>query len=145
MSLASLLGWLAAFGIVVVIACRFVAARRHAGSTAAADKSPAAQRKAALRQDLAYLTKQAAELRQLKQAARASGNEYDKCIEALEWREYVGDAVRFIVAAQAEGWKESSKGAENIRNLLRSLGLTDAEFERLLSDTAQFQGLQNSP
>ncbi|MFU0507642.1 hypothetical protein [Pseudaminobacter sp. NGMCC 1.201702] len=30
-----------------------------------------------MRQDLAYLTKQAAELRQLKQAARASGNEYD--------------------------------------------------------------------
>jgi HAMP domain-containing protein len=34
MNLASLLGWLAAFGIVVVIACRFVATRRHAGSTA---------------------------------------------------------------------------------------------------------------
>lgn len=135
MSFASLLGWLAAFGIVVVIACRFVAARRHAGLTAA-DKSPAAQRKAALRQDLAYLTKQAAELRQLKQATRASGNEYDECIEALEWREYVGDAVRFIVAAQAEGTKELSKDAENIRNLLRSLGLTDAEFEQLLSDTA---------
>ncbi len=126
---ASFLGWLAAFGILVVGACKFIATRRAV--SAAADQSPAAQ---ALRQDLAYLAKQASNLRQLKQTARASGSEYDEYIEDLEWRQFVDDAVRFIIAARAEGSKEFLNGAASVRTQLRALGLADLEFEQLLSD-----------
>jgi SOS response regulatory protein OraA/RecX len=92
-----------------------------------------------LRRDLAYLTKQAANVSQLKQIAKETGSQLDKHLEILEWREFVDDAARFIIAAQAEGSKEFSKGAERIRKSLRLLGLTDAEFERLLSEFAQSQ------
>lgn len=123
MGFASLVGWLAAIGILFVGICRFVVRRR--GALASADKSP----QTALRQDLAFLTKQAANVNQLKQIAEETGSQLDKYLEILEWREFVDDAARFIIAAQAEGLKELSKGAENVRNLLTSLGLLDAEFE----------------
>ncbi len=48
---ASFLGWLAAFAILVVGACQFIATRRAVSATT--DQSPAAQ---ALRQNLAYLS-----------------------------------------------------------------------------------------
>lgn len=137
MGLASLVGWLAAFGILIVGICRFFARQRAV--SAGADKSPAAQRKAVLRQDFAYLTRQAANVSQLQQMATASGSELDKHLEMLERREFVDDAARFIVAARAEGSKEFSKGADRIRDLLRSLGLPDSEFEQALSGTAEFQ------
>src|SRR3546814_13057979 len=101
---ASFLGWLAAFGILIAGACQFIARRRAV--SAAADQSPAAQRNLALRQDLAYLTKQASNLRQLKQTARASGSEYDEYIETLEWHQFVDEYGRFIVAARAGGRKK---------------------------------------
>jgi hypothetical protein len=137
MGFASFLGWLAAFGILVVGVFRFSARRRAVFR--AADRNLDTQRKSALRRDLAYLTKQAANVSQLKQIAKETGSQLDKHLEILEWREFVDDAARFIIAAQAEGSKEFSKGAERIRKSLRLLGLTDAEFERLLSEFAQSQ------
>ncbi|NLX14294.1 MAG: hypothetical protein GXY44_11660 [Phycisphaerales bacterium] len=128
MGFASFLGWLAAFGIFVVGAYRFVSRRRAASGED--DQSLDTQRKAALRRDLAYLTKQAANVRQLKQTAKVTGNQLDKHLEILEWREYVDDAARFIVAARAEGSKEFLNGAARIRTLLQELGLADAEFEK---------------
>lgn len=136
MGFASFLGWLAAFGILVVGVFRFSARRRAVFR--AADRNLDTQ-KSALRRDLAYLTKQAANVSQLKQIAKETGSQLDKHLEILEWREFVDDAARFIIAAQAEGSKEFSKGAERIRKSLRLLGLTDAEFERLLSEFAQSQ------
>jgi hypothetical protein len=137
MGFASFLGWLAAFGILVVGVFRFSARRRAVFR--AADRNLDTQRKSALRRDLAYLTKQAANVSQLKQIAKETGSQLDKHLEILEWREFADDAARFIIAAQAEGSKEFSKGAERIRKSLRLLGLTDAEFERLLSEFAQSQ------
>jgi hypothetical protein len=101
--------------------------------------SPAAQRKVALRQDLAYLIKQAANVSQLKQTAQASGSELDKHLETMEWHEFVDDAALFLVTARAEGSKEFLEGAERIGKSLRLLGLTDAEFERLLSELHKSQ------
>lgn len=137
MGFASFLGWLAALGILVVGVFQFSARRRAVFR--AADRNLDAQRKSALRRDLAYLTKQAANVSQLKQIAEETGSELDKHLEMLEWREFVDDAARFIIAAQAEGPKEFSKGAERIRKSLSLLGLTDAEFEGLLSGAAKSQ------
>jgi hypothetical protein len=137
MGFASFLGWLAALGILVVGVFQFSARRRAVFR--AADRSLDAQRKSALRRDLAYLTRQAANVIQLKQLAKETGSELDEHLEMLEWREFVDDAARFIVAAREDGSNEFSEGAERIRKSLRLLGLTDAEFERLLSGSAQSQ------
>lgn len=137
MGVASFLGWLAAFGILVVGACRFVARRR--ADSGGADQSIDAQRKSALRLDLAYLTRQAANVSQLQQTAQASESELDKHLATMEWQEFVDDAARFIIAAQAEGSKEFSKGAERVRKSLRLLGMADAEVEQLTSGTAKSQ------
>lgn len=137
MGVASFLGWLAASGILVVSACRFVARRR--ADSGDADQSIDAQRKSALRLDLAYLTRQAANVSQLQQTAQASESELDKHLATMEWQEFVDDAARFVIAARAEGSKEFLKGAERIRKSLRLLGLTDAEVEQLLSGTAKSQ------
>ena len=137
MGVASFLGWLAAFGILVVGTCRFVARRR--ADSKGADQSIDAQWKSALRRDLAYLTRQAANVRRLKQTAKDTGSQLDKHLEILEWQEFVDDAARFVFAARAQGSKEFSKGAERIRKSLRLLGLTDAEVEQLTSGTAKSQ------
>src|SRR6185312_11132753 len=113
MGFASFLCWLAAFGILVVGVLRFSARRRAVFR--AADRNLDTQRKSALRRDLAYLAKQAANVSQLKQIAKETGSQLDKHLEILEWREFVDDAARFIIAAQAEGSKEFSKSAERIR------------------------------
>lgn len=137
MGVASFLGWLAAFGILVVGTCRFIARRR--ADSKVADQSIDAQRKWALRRDLAYLTRQAANVRRLQQMAKDTGSQLDKHLEILEWQQFVDDAARFVIAAQAEGSKEFSKGAERVRKSLRLLGLTDAEVEQLTSGTAKSQ------
>jgi|SRR5690606_8717760 len=125
MGFASFLGWLAAFGISVVVACRFVSRRRAASG--ADDQSLDAQRKAALRRDLAYLTKQAANVRHLRQTAEDTGNQLDRHLDILERREFVDDAARFIVAARAEGSKEFLNGAGSVETLLRELRVADED------------------
>lgn len=103
-------------------------------------------RDVALGQDYAYLQKQAANIRQLKNEALSSGDEIDSFVEELELRQYLDDAAVFVAQARADGSPELLEMAANVQNLLLSLGVNAEELDRAIRHSeAGWRETQKSP